>query len=314
MKTPKTVECKPLLLIGALLMANLSQAQLDLKLDSDTPSVQNNAMPMMDSVLYNVDNDVMEVITEFPVLCTHISGYQPISDVQLKVYDPNNLDYPLSNLRDFNLGVAQDISYDLAGRSINIVSENRNKAKCITSVTDIIYDGGFEDGLKIEVLDGYGVLRYEGIPSSVIGNLNTIQYAVTYTNTSPVQQKFDYVDYWPQTHNENTGFDFNSALDWYLCNEDDPGVSCGFYNIGRIGEIRTAQLGPGRTLRITYEKTLIAPDDYVPGEYVNMMAGVFFRTAAAEGIDGVDKSNAANKSNGQVYIDHLVIENRIRVD
>ncbi len=313
MKIPKTVECKPLLLIGALLMTNLSYAQLDLKLDSDTPSVKNTAMPMLDLALYSVDDDVMSVVTEFPILCTHILGYEPISDVQLRVDEPNSMGYEFPQLRDFNLGVGQNVSYDLLGKSINIRSENRNKAKCVASTLhDVISSTGFEeiDQDVIEVLDGFGVLSYEGLPDEVNGSVAAIDYEVTYTNTSAVQQKFDYMDYWPFEDTDSAHFTYTPADDWFLCNEDDPGIGCGYYKKFRVSEIRSAVVNPGQTLRISYSKFLINPLNSAPGQYINMMAGIFIKTDSAEGIDGFTTSGSA----GEVYLNHVVVEKRIKVN
>ncbi len=318
MKTPNTVEFKSLLIIGGMLMANLSQAQLDLTLDSDTPSVKNAASPLLDSPFYNVADDVMSVTTEFPIVCTHILGYEPISDVQLKVFDPNNIEYNLAQLRDFNLGVAQDISYDLSGNSINIVSENRNKAKCITSgLYDLISNNGFEEPNQdvVEVIEGFGIVKYEGLPDAVIGNVIPISYDVTYTNTGSALQTLDYVDYWPSADTTINHFTFNvnpipGDPVWFDCNEDTSGVNCGSFDIERISELRSVRVNPGATIRISYNKFLLVPQAGNPGPYVDMMAGFFIKTESAEGIDGANKSG----STGFVYLKHAVVEKRIRVN
>ena len=313
MKIPQIANKKPLLLVGALFMTNLSWAQLDLKLDADTPSVQNMAAPVLDAVLYSIDDEVMSVTTEFPILCTHILGYNPISDIQLRVYDPNEIIYNLSELRDFNLGIGQNVSYDLAGGSVNIVSENRNKAKCITStVHDLIFDHGFEeidtDADVVEMVNGVGILRYEDLPDSVNGNVNSINYTVSYTNTGTAQQTLDYIDYWPSADTNNIHFTFNTSDPWYACNESEPGINCGNYDIQRISEIRSVTVDPGATIRLEYDKFLIVPQNIQDG-YVDMMAGFFLKTESAEGIDGVSKA-----ATGYVYLNHIAVEKRIKID
>lgn len=290
-----TLKLSMLSLMGTMFFS--ADAELLLKIDE--ASLGNTPMPVMENVDYDVLGQEVTVTAKHPLICHAIDNVSYVSNVMANIISPNGpSDQNYTNTTAGTVGLLNDFDYDLVNKTITLVSENLNKALCLTSERhDVIFKSGYSDGEW--VIDYPNHFEYQNVmESQEEGNQFTM--GVEYVNDTGAPVLIDLIEYWPV----NTGLDVyvnTNGVNCSVLNALDQVIGGCNINFGELGKYKDITLEPGEKIR-TSNNFIIHPGSNEDHD-LYLMAAVFKKVTTIQSVGG-----------GQSFQSVEYIESQIKVD
>lgn len=255
-------------------------ADITLEIDRDLTIGQQRVVPILPlagNTQYQVGSREVNVRTRHAVICNRIDTYNPVSNVHVRVLDPNG-----QNKGDHGgmslMGVQSNVNYSLNRRALVMRSENRSKSICLSAAEfDVIFATQFAD----EPVVSNSNITYEfiGEPPGGYAAGDIMSYNVTYTNNTGLQQMLDFAEYHPFTNNSPAWFDALSNQTCSILDELNDFVS----NCFMIdGVVQDAILDSGHKIRLSFSRRISAASQL--GSKLEMMAAAFPKVSTIDGV------------------------------
>ncbi len=257
--------------LGLLSLASLgltvAHAGVKLVLNESTP------LGMVGDTSYDLNNNVIEITLDRPVLCNVAPGYNTGSLTKLRIYDPN-LDMKGGFAPNGGLYFDNDAEYVVNNGQFFLNTDNPAKALCVSAEVgtyDLIYKSPFET-----MPPSAAQIQYVGLPS-IAAPGQVLNYEIHFHNPSAQTIYFDLLEYW------NEHFDHAATLtpgdNVRTCNNADPAVQC-VVNDSDSGVIKGIQLAAGGTFIL--EVTQKVSQSAQIGAELDFMAAAFL----TDGLNG----------------------------
>jgi hypothetical protein len=250
--------------LGLLAMAafGLSTANAGVKLVLD----ESKPLGMVGDTSYDLDNNIIEITLDRPVLCNQAPGYQTGSLTKLRIYDPNlemKGGFGVTDGIYFN----NDADYMVNNGQLFLNTDNPAKALCVSAEVgnyDLIYKDPFEF-----VSPSTAHIHYVGLPN-IVAPGQVLDYEIHFTNPSGQTIYFDLLEYWNDHYSHPANM--TSGDNVRVCNNNSPNVQC-VVNDPASGVIKGIQLASGGTFIL--EVTQKVSESSTIGAELDFMAAVF---------------------------------------
>jgi hypothetical protein len=260
-----TMNKNTVLALGLLSLATsgLTAAQASVKLILD----QSAPLGMVGNTNYDLDNNLIEITLDRPVLCNQAPGYNVGSLTKLKIYDPNLEMKGGFGIND-GLYFSADADYVVNDGQLFLDTDNPAKALCVSAEMgdyDLIFKSAFETTNQ-----NSAYVRYVNLPS-IVSPGQVINYQIEFGNPSAQPIYFDLLEYWDHNSGQHSGY--IAANNQRICNNTDPDVVCSVGQYDDSGVIKGIQLGSGGTFVLDVTQTV--HQNSTAGSELDFMAGVF---------------------------------------
>ncbi len=286
----KIYSSKMIFLLSAVFVPNV-YADITLKMDQDLVIGNEPMIPVMTlsgNTQYQIEiggTSQLTMQSQYPVICNRIDGYEPITNVHVRLTDPNGDNKGDVGVDASILGVQSNVSYSIIGRVFNITSENRSKSLCLSDDEfDVIFEDNYSGTQPVSNSD----ITYNFIspPPGGYEPGSLMSYELTYQNNSGGQQLIDFVEYHPYTNASDAFFDPGGNISCAVLDDNDvpvPGAVC----LSFEGVVSDLTLNPTEKVRLSLVRMISATSSV--NTNLEMMAAVFPKVIT---IDSTRSSNS----------------------
>lgn len=279
-----------------VLSAVCMSSQADLTLQLDQQSLGNMAMPIMEDVVYDVMGQEIKVVSKYPLICNQVDNNAFASPVLARILSPNNDE---DTTTSGTLGMIENVNYNLSQRTVTMVSENLNKAMCLTSTFhDLIYRAGFEDDVW-QPEDYPAHFQYYNVTQSQPKG-DQFQMGVEYTNTTGSMALLDLIEYWP--HNSSLDVSVNTnGVSCQIFDDQDVYVEDCDMDFSALGKYKNLTLLPGYKVRTA--NNFIIHQNSIEGNYLYLMAAVFNKVETIQSVGSNQSFQSAEFIEAKLIVD-----------
>ncbi|WP_223789889.1 hypothetical protein [Marinicella meishanensis] len=257
-------------------------AEITLEMDRDLVIGQQQVVPIFPlagNTQYQVGAREVNVRTTHAVICNRIDNYQPVSNVHVRVLDPNG-----ENKGDHGgtsvMGVQSNVNYSLNRRALVLRSENRSKSICLSAEEfDVIFATPFAD----EPVQTNTDITYEftNEPPGGYTAGDIMSYELTFTNNTGSEQMLDFVEYYPYNNSLPAYFNKGGNISCSLLDSNNDPIQ-GSFCLSANGVVKDVVLQPTEKVRLTIARQISS--NAAVGANLQMMAAAFPKVSTIDSV------------------------------
>ena len=255
-------------------------AEISLKIDRDLLAGNEPFVPVIPlQGNTQISGHQVTIQSQHAIICNRIEDYVPNSGVKVRLLDPNG-DNKGDGVSAGDLalqGVQSNINYNLGFKTLNVTSQNRSKALCLSAEN---FDVIFKDSLSVEPEPASLVVyNFLNEPQGGYAIGDPVIYEIVYENTTTANQLIDLVEYYPYDKTIDAYFSPGGNISCSILDQSDqvvPGSFCQSFD----GVVRDVDLQPGHKIRMSMSRTI--NENSIDGSELQMMAAVFTKVGTID--------------------------------
>ena len=280
-------------------------AEISLKIDRDLLAGNEPFVPVIPlKGNTQISGSQVTIQSQHAIICNRIEDYIPNSGVKVRLLDPNG-DNKGDGISAGDLalqGVQSNINYNLGFKTLNVTSQNRSKALCLSSED---FDVIFKDSMSVEPEPASLVVyNFLNEPQGGYAIGDPVIYEIIYENTTAANQLIDFVEYYPYDKTIDAYFTSPGGnINCSILDQNDQVVPGSFCQSSG-GVVRDVDLEPGHKIKMSMSRTI--NNNSIDGSKLQMMAAVFSKVGTIDST-GSGTSRAANYSFSGFSYQHQLV-------